>query len=367
MSVRVRIFSTVRTEGRTSSEVYANELVSALRRLDAADVSAEVVSVSGWAGRIVKRPRSLHRVAVLIDRYLLYQSFAAARRGGIAHIADHGYGHLAFSLEPHRTVCTFYDGLLFRIDRGDFPALKGSRLTLLGHRLSLAAIRRCRGVIAVSEAARRDFVELAGGREEAVRVIPLGVSTEFNPREREASGERWRRPVILHVGHNEFYKNVECLIRTIPWLGRKLGQSPTLLKVGTGFSPDQWQLVRDLGLADQVVQRTGVSRNELVDLYNQADVLVMPSLYEGFGLPVLEAMACGLPVVASRRGALAEVAGGAAVMVEPEVEELQEAMLRVLLDSGLRAQLTASGLQRAAQFTWDRTARMTADLYKEIA
>jgi glycosyltransferase involved in cell wall biosynthesis len=302
----------------------------------------------------------------LVERYVFYQGACALRRGTVNHIVDHGYGHLGFSMEPSRTVCTFHDGMLLRLRRGYFPGVRASRVAYLGHQLSLGALRRMAMVIADSEAAKRDYVELARGDPERVRVVPLGVSGRFKwhpGQERLYPG-----PVLMHVGHNGFYKNIEGLLRALPLVSRRLGERVTLLKVGPAFSPEQLQIIQTLGAAANVQHRQRVSTDELVRLYNQADVLVMPSLYEGFGMPVLEAMACATPVVVSSRGALPEVAGDAALMVDALSDEaLADAVVRVLSDGQLRNRLMERGLTRAAAFPWSATARLTADVYEEIA
>jgi glycosyltransferase involved in cell wall biosynthesis len=130
---------------------------------------------------------------------------------------------------------------------------------------------------------------------------------------------------------------------------------------------DLLQTARTLGLERRVVCTGRLPIEDIRLLYSHADLFVFPSIYEGFGMPVLEAMACGAPVITSNRTALPEVAGDAAVLVNPEdAEELGEAMVRVLEDQTLRATLKEKGLKRAKQFTWERAARQTMALYREL-
>ena len=127
-------------------------------------------------------------------------------------------------------------------------------------------------------------------------------------------------------------------------------------------------MVAGMGLRNEVVMTGFVRREELVALYSGAEMLVHPSLYEGFGLPLLEAMACGLPVLCSNRGALPEVAGGAARLVDPQRgDELATAMSGLMADSSARAELRARGLRRAARFTWRRHAEETERFYEDVA
>jgi glycosyltransferase involved in cell wall biosynthesis len=121
-------------------------------------------------------------------------------------------------------------------------------------------------------------------------------------------------------------------------------------------------------LADRVLLRGYVAESELPALYNHATALVYPSLYEGFGLPVIEAMACGTPVLTSNGSSLSEVAGGAALLVDPLREDaLADGLTRLAGDAALRSDLRARGLARAASFSWERTARETIEVYREVA
>jgi glycosyltransferase involved in cell wall biosynthesis len=125
--------------------------------------------------------------------------------------------------------------------------------------------------------------------------------------------------------------------------------------------------VAQCGMEGRVVCPGRLPIEDIVRLYSHADLFVFPSLYEGFGMPVIEAMACGAPVVTSDRTALPEVAGDAALLVNPESdEELAETMVRILRDASLRESLRAKGFERARQFTWERAARQTLAVYKEL-
>jgi glycosyltransferase involved in cell wall biosynthesis len=128
-----------------------------------------------------------------------------------------------------------------------------------------------------------------------------------------------------------------------------------------------FETVKQLGLENHVHFMGFVPEDELPALYNGADLFVFPSLYEGFGLPVLEAMACGTPVITSNVSSLPEVAGNAALLVDPyNVDELADAMRRILSDPALAADLRARGLERAQQFSWERTAQETLAVYKHV-
>jgi glycosyltransferase involved in cell wall biosynthesis len=231
-------------------------------------------------------------------------------------------------------------------------------------------------VIADSEATRRDVVELLGAAPDMVRVVPLGCDPRFTPGDAEAARRTVaaelgiEAPFVLHVGTVEPRKNLPGLISAFGQ-ARRTRRLPQVLVLagapGWGVEPVRARIAAE-GLAD-VVRLTGpVSEAQLLALYRAADLFAFPSLYEGFGLPVVEAMACGTPVVTANVAALPEVAGDAALTVDPRDETaLAEALDRGLNDLELRARLRAAGPARAAAFTWERCAAATLAVYEEAA
>lgn len=229
--------------------------------------------------------------------------------------------------------------------------------------------RRATRVIAVSGSTRNDLVELLRIREDKISVVPLGVDASFTPR--APSNDRPRvlngRPFILHVGTLEPRKNIDVLVRAFAELRTKRGVPHALALVGArGWDyRSVFDLVDGLRLREHVHFADYVSPADLPLWYTDADLFAFPSVYEGFGLPVLEAMACGLPVVTTDSSSLRELAVDAALLVEPgSSEALEEAMGRILEDRALRDRLRAKGLARAADFTWEETARQTAYVYE---
>lgn len=365
--MRVRLFHTIPGEQRTSSEVYARELANGLQGLE-----NNPVTISHWrpgsplrtaAGRIP----SLARLAGYGDRYVIYQWQARGQDGDINHIVDHGYGHLAYSLDPRRTVVTFHDPMLLKLRAGELPTTSSPRLAMLGHRLSLAAMRRVPYLITDSQSSKQDFVRLTGCSPDRIRVIPLGVSPHFRPPEgQDRPGRAEPSRQILHVGHCGAYKNIEGILRALPLIEKGLG-GVVFTKVGGPFTRTQQALIEMLKLEGQVQHLGAVPLHDLPRVYADADVLLMPSLYEGFGLPALEAMACGTPVVASNQGSLPEVVGDAGLLVEPtDVNRIADVVTRVLRDPQLRQELRRRGLERARRFTWEGTAGATLAVYRQI-
>jgi glycosyltransferase involved in cell wall biosynthesis len=214
------------------------------------------------------------------------------------------------------------------------------------------SLRRARTIIAISEHVKEMLVEKMAIEPERIEVIHLGLDHElFRP------GGEERRPFLLYPANPWPHKNHERLFRAFTQ-SRRARPELRLVLTGTG-------LERLGPLPDGVERRGRVSREELAELYRTAAALVFPSVYEGFGQPPLEAMASGLPVAASRAGALPEVCGDAALYFEPtSVDEITEAILAVLERPD---HLVERGLRRAAKFTWDETARRHDGVYRALA
>lgn len=231
--------------------------------------------------------------------------------------------------------------------------------------------RRAAKVIAVSESTRDDLLELLCIPEDRVTVIPLGVDPSFRPLPTDPNrpSPLDGRPYILHVGTLEPRKNLNVLVRAFASLRERRSIPHALALVGArGWSYQPiFDLVTSLGLQDHVRLVDYVGPGELPLWYTGADLFAFPSVYEGFGLPVLEAMACGLPVVTTDSSSLRELAADAALLVEPgSSEALEEAMRQILEDGALRDRLRAKGLERAARYSWEATARETARVYEAV-
>jgi glycosyltransferase involved in cell wall biosynthesis len=260
----------------------------------------------------------------------------------------------------------------------DLIPLRFPRLTPRRHRWAVrlllpGALRRATRVIAVSEATRAEVLARFGLPAEKVRVVPEAAPPAFGvPVPAAAARVRARYglegPYVLFVGLLEPKKNLAGLLDAVARLVRSgaWGDTRLVLAGAPGWGlEDLPGRIAGLGL-DSIVRRLGpVPEADLPALYAGALAFVFPSLWEGFGLPVLEAMAAGTPVVASGRGALPEVTGGAALLVEPEAGALAEALGAVLADKALRERLREAGLARAQAFSWERTARETMAIYRE--
>jgi glycosyltransferase involved in cell wall biosynthesis len=272
-----------------------------------------------------------------------------------------------------KAVVTIHDLIPLMAPAATPRALK-TRLFPLYRRLMLEVGARADRIIAVSEVSRRDVLEhLRIDDPQRVRVIYNGVDALYTPApagERRTDAAPDRPRVVLYVGRNDPYKNLFGLIRAFAE-ARRITPLPLRLRIVGACDPrypEAAALVNDLKLTDAVDWTGYLADRPLVQAYRDADVLVLPSRFEGFGFPVVEAMACATPVVCSDIPVLREVAGDAAVFAGPDdPATLAQAMVRVLTDTHLRQTLVDRGRARAAVFTWERAARETLALYREVA
>ncbi|RMH03151.1 MAG: glycosyltransferase family 1 protein [Nitrospirae bacterium] len=224
-------------------------------------------------------------------------------------------------------------------------------------------------ILTVSQYSRKDLMTHLNLPPERISVVYQGVDTQtFHPLSASEKSSYVGKKFILSVAGEDPTKNLETLIQAFAQLPSSLRETHELILAGDlRRRADLRELVGDLRLYNDVRFSGVVSEHELVRLYQQASVFVFPSLYEGFGLPVLEAMACGCPVICSNTSSLPEVAGESAYMFDPKDSgALARALEYVLTDAGMRKRLVEAGLARARQFTWEQTASELMAVYDSM-
>jgi glycosyltransferase involved in cell wall biosynthesis len=306
-----------------------------------------------------------------ISRYWLYPRRIRAMDGAAVHVLDHSYAHIVLGERSRPSVVTVHDlfpVITLRRSVGGFR--ERVRNWLLGR--VVRGIKQADAWIVATEWLRDQLSEWLG-HTDRIHVIPYGVDEEFFDLpmdDRALFRARHEIPesafVILHVGSVDQRKNVPAIIAVVDQL-RSEGIDAWFLQVGGTLTSEQESDLSTRGIANYVTQLGPAAEEELRNAYHAADILLFPSHYEGFGFPVLEAMASGLPAVTSGAGGLTEVAGDAAVIVpgresKPYVEEIK----KLSQDTEWREELIKRGRERAQRFTWSRAAIDTARVYETL-
>jgi alpha-1,3-rhamnosyl/mannosyltransferase len=318
-------------------------------------------TAAAWGSRALWRPVS----AAPYSLTELCQLALAARRDRVD--LYHAPHYVCPPWLPCPAVVTVHDLIHLR-----FPVRHRHLLAPLYARVMLRlAIRRARRLVTVSESTRRDLVERLGARPERIRVIPNGVGAPFEPADGPGAADPTLDrlgvvpPYFLFAGNPLPHKNVPRLLEAFAGLPPALGR---LVLAGIPSAARTYieRLCATPGLGARVHVLARVPAPTLARLYQRATVVVCPSLWEGFGLAALEAMACGAPVVAGNRGGLPEVVGDAGLLVDPtDVDALRKAMYTLAGQEPLRAALRARGLARARAFSWRHVAEATVAVYRE--
>jgi glycosyltransferase involved in cell wall biosynthesis len=231
------------------------------------------------------------------------------------------------------------------------------------------------GIIAVSQATKKDIVNIFGVPPEKVYVTYEGVDRSyFNTDTEDMDPEKFRKKYnlpdryILCVGTHA-YKNIEGIIKTIHILKNKYSDTVKVVIAGNKayLSDDIFELIARLELEDQIIFTGFFPGEDLKHLYHCAELFLFPSFYEGFGLPILEAFACGIPVVTSTAGALPEVAGDAALLADPDdPDEIASAVNKLLSDNHIIEEKRQKGFEQVEKFSWEESARLTLDLFTKL-
>ncbi len=253
-----------------------------------------------------------------------------------------------------------------------------------GRYLEELSIKRAKKILAISEATKKDLIELLGVNEEKIKVTELAADISFSPKlESEKKLEDYKKEVSLELGldsNREFLlyvggidprKNVLFLLEVFSELLKELDHKPLLLLVGRYFKDDNYpallKKIRELKIENHVKEMGFLDEDYLLKLYQVSTLFLFPSLYEGFGLPVLEAMSSGLSVVANNNSSIPEVCGDAFSLLETNNKNMWvKEILTLLKDKDLRKRRSLSSLKRAKMFGWEKTAKKTLEAYKEL-
>jgi glycosyltransferase involved in cell wall biosynthesis len=362
MKNTVNIFLDYKEDARKSMEIYSSALFK--------------YSLSNDFSFSIFRPKKTYLNRLIpnflglptrVSRYIEYPFQAFFRRGCFNHVIDHTYAHLIGALGCDRSVVTVHDLIPLLAWRGKLSDIKLDHRPLL-FEYSCSFLERAARIIAASESTKQDLINLLNIHEQKIDVVHLGVDPRFQP---TYYSEKFNfLPFVdknvfnvLIIG-NAIYKNNRTAFSVVQRLESYYGLEIQLICLGNdpkkfkndqnGFTFSRKPLfVQDLDL------------NSMVQLYNSCHCLLFPSIYEGFGMPLLEAMACGTPVVSADTSSLPEIVGQGALTAKPlDVDALSLCMMQALTDSSIRNRMISIGLERAKSFTWEKTLEGTLRVYR---
>lgn len=301
----------------------------------------------------------------LFWRDQIYPRIAKNNQGDVNHVLDHSYAHLLNFLDQRKTIITCHDLIPLEYEKNSEVSEKFRSLVL--------NLDKAFFIIADSAATKDDLEDKLSISSEKIKVIYLGVDPIFRLLSRDEKARvvnRYSLPegkIIMSHSNSLVYKNIEGMLKAF----REVLLSNDLsyfVRVGTTpLTLSQRNLVWQLGISDNFYEIINPSDEELVGLYNCADVFLSPSFKEGFGLTVLQSLACGTPVVVSSGTSLEEIAGPVGVYTDPKsVEEITKAILSVINKESLTVKDKEVLIRRASLFTWEKTARETLEVYESI-
>ena len=360
-----------RTMPNFSMDVYADGIVSGLKNVRP---NWEIIELA-------PRPidRSSHspflRIQKFYERFWRFPNKITQQKADIFHIIDHSEGHIVNWLKKtskpvvvtcHDLINCFYSDNLQNSVQLPFVS-NGMWLK------SVRAMRNANHVFTVSSVTAKDTAKILNIEPKHISVVPNAVEPIFQPLSKNQS-EHFRQKngvspetiCLLNVGSNHPRKNISTILKVVKILKEK-GLPIKFWKVGSDFTDDDKNFIQAQSLETEVHYIGKPDKSTLVTIYNAADILIAPSLHEGFGITLLEAMACGTLVITSNVSAMPEVVGDAGVLVEPtNSQEIANAVEKLYKDDAYCQKLIAMGVERAKLFTWEATAEQIAQLYERF-
>jgi glycosyltransferase involved in cell wall biosynthesis len=329
-----------------------------LKGLGESGRSVQLIQPPPIIGRLRRSANGLGKCLGYIDKLVLFPvgMQKAVKRADIVHICDHSNALYRRFLGKKPCVVTCHDLLAVKSALGYIPNEPTRWTGRQYQQLILGSLRSCDHVVCVSEATRTDVVRVIGHSKPKVSVAYNGFNRTFSRMHPAEARPRVRRlgidptqPFILHVGGNQWYKNRLGVIRIFEGVVRKMPLSNfVLVMAGKPFTREMRQFVAERGLAGVVSEQIDLSDDDLRSLYSVAKLLLFPSLAEGFGWPIIEAQVCGCPVATSNRPPMTEVAGDAAIYLDPE--DCEAACATLLCQWNRLDELRPAGFRNARRF-----------------
>ena len=348
---------------RTSMEVYADNLSAGFSTLNPQYNirqyrPATRFSKMGEAGKWQMR----------FARYMEYPAQVNRFKAHLYHITEHGYAHLIKNLPARQTLVTVHDLIPALKHYGAIKGVKPGKNPRLAQ-YSLSFLNQAAHLIAISENTKKDLIKYCNCRAENISVVYYGLPNIEAHQSLSKSQARAQLGLpdspqkLVLVSGQEFYKNLETSVRVY----NKLRQQYTIKLVHLGRVNSAWLAAKALADSPEtIIELDQVAHADIAKLYKAVDCVLFPSWYEGFGLPPLEAMACGTPAVSSNVASLPEAVGDAALTVAPDdIIGLSQAVESVLFDEKIRQQLIDKGLIHSQRFNWTKCAQQTMAIYEK--
>ena len=373
--IKVNLLTNYAGDAQYSMLSYATQLEESLQLYFTDSCQTAVFTPVGKSlNGIMRRNRIGGKLDSYWKRFVKFPMISRGISGDINHVTDHNNSYLIKYLDPKRTVVTCHDLIYFCI-----PGIEGkikSRLSLqhIIRKYTVSGLIKAAKIIAVSENTKKDIVELFDMSPERITVIHPGIRSCFYKIKdmqllhsgKERLHFHWDK-TILHVGENSYYKNFDAILHALKILSESGSNEIHFVKAGKDFTSEQKSLIRNLKIGKYVHYLGNLCDDDLNLVYNLSDVLVFPSLYEGFGWPPLEAMACGTPVVCSDRGSLGEIVGDAALIVDPHsYENIAEAISVLMSNPEVCQDKVLQGFDNIKRFDCKKMAEAVFQVYHEI-
>ena len=364
----ITVYCDYKEDGRHSMDVYADNLISEMQV--ACDQVERVVQLRptiphllGFVGKV--SPGLMIRLA----RYVLYPMMVYSNKRSGGHFIDQSYAHLLLFFK-NKSVITVHDIIPLLAWKGKIPGMRYPHYPLL-YKVAMFSLRKAGHIIAVSQSTKNDLIEYCGIDERSISVVYNGISEIYKKKEEIDAVEARKRlslpgkkSYIVMISGAQAYKNHYVSFQVINRVVKIVDKPLHIVWLGGNA-----ELLSEIDASEKVncdvTYMAGLSSDELRELYKVVDCLLFPSLYEGFGLPPLEAMACGTPVVTSNVASLIEVVGDAAITLSPyDVQGLAEGVASVLADESVRNHYIQRGYDNAEKFSWEKCAERTCRVYR---
>jgi glycosyltransferase involved in cell wall biosynthesis len=367
--MRVLLVGNYEPDAQQSMARYAAWLERSLR---ARGHSVTTIRPTPFFSRLA-RHQGLSKYLGYLDKFLVFPSRlrSLARAHNLVHILDHSNSMYLGTLPKTPSLITCHDVLAIRAARGEFPQTRTGWSGRLLQRWILSGLRGARAVLCVSQKTASDLRALTGDTGAEIRVIPNALNWEYKPLGAVSGGLAARLgfgpgdPYFLHVGGNQWYKNRMGAVRIFARLATaKKFANARLVLAGKPFTAALRDAIREERVGERVIELTDATNEELQTLYSNALALLYPSIEEGFGWPILEAQACGCPVITTRRPPMSEVAGDAAILID--LADIAGAAAAIAAGLERREEVAAAGFQNLKRFDEETIAGRYCAFYAEI-